>query len=187
MDLTLGLDVSLFRPDLKKLKVNLNKAKNMEHQWVPHDQLHIPLCSLGKLGQGTFSEMDRRIQLIKESHQVFQLKLEGVGAYPNQDQGRLLWVGVQNSKELRELQSHLIQDLEIIEEQPFKPYLPLVRLRNFKEVSDILSPHKNADFGKFLINQMIVYDMIAGGAFPIYRRIKNYPLRPKGITYLLEG
>lgn len=179
MRLFLGLDVQRLNLDLKKLKINLKKAKNLEHEWVPEKFRHIPVCSLGEMTQEELIELDQLISNFILNISPFDLNFNGVYAFPDSDQARLLWVGVQNSKELRELHANLTQQilkLSPIElnDGPFKPHLPIVRLRNHREVSDILSPHKNADFGEVLIDKLIVYEMVAGGAFPKYKTIKEY-------------
>jgi 2'-5' RNA ligase len=181
MRLFLALDTADISLDLKKLRVNLNKGKNFEHKWIPENQRHIPICPLGEMGQSKLMVIDEVIKSAIISHRPFALKLQGVWAYPRQDEARVLWVGVQNSKELRELQTHLIRDLgahyaEVPDERPFRPHLPVVRLRNFRNVSDIISPYKNTDFGKVLVDQLVLYEMTAGGAFPTYRKVKSYAL-----------
>jgi len=175
----LVLDASNLKLDLKKLKVNLEKAKNIEHKWVPLQQWHIPLCPLGEVEAKSLDEIEVKLNRILTHHSSFVLKLDGVWAYPRQDHGRLLWVGVQNVKELRSLQEEVFEELkefipEETSEKNFKPYLPIVRFRNFKEVSDLLSPHKNAHFGKVRINKLIIYEMTSPGSFPTYRKIKEF-------------
>ena len=181
MKLYLALDTSNLKLDLKKLKVNLEKAKNLDHKWVPLHQWHIPLCSLGDVEEGAMDRIGNKLNSILGHHFSFELKLDGVWAYPSQDHGRLLWIGVQNVKELRSLQEEIFDELkELIPEETmartFRPYLPIVRLRNYKEVSDLLSPHKNSHFGKIRINKLIVYEMTSPGAFPTYRKVEEFKL-----------
>lgn len=182
MRLFLALDAHELDADLKKLKMNLNKAKNMEHRWVPADQWHIPIFPLGDIGHEKFKLMDDLISTSLSGQAPFELKMEGVWAYPSQDHGRLLWIGVQNSKELRHLQTQLVKVFgphysESADEKPFRPHLPVVRLKNFREVSDLISPYKNSDFGKVLISRAFIYEMTSGGAFPTYKKIKGYELK----------
>lgn len=179
MKLSLVLDTSHINVDLKKLKVNLDKAKNIEHRWIPSQQWHIPLCSFGEVSNEDLFEIEKHLLKILHHHSAFELKLEGVWAYPSQDHGRLLWIGVQNSKELRSLQEELFQEFqkfipEEVLENTFRPYLPIVRFRNYKEVSDLLSPHKNAHFGKFAICKLIIYEMTSQGAFPTYQKVSEF-------------
>ncbi len=185
MRLFLALDTHDLNLDLKKLKVNLNKGKNFEHKWVPENQWHIPIFSPKDMGRERISHIDHQISSVIQEFRPFELKLEGVWAYPTQDHGRLLWIGVQNAKELREMVSQLTSALEsegADEEKPFKPHLPIVRLKNYRAVSDLISPFKNADFGKVLISNVILYEMTSGGAFPTFRKVRDYPLSELELT-----
>lgn len=175
MRLLLALDVNSFEPDLKKLRINLNKAKNMEHRWIPSEYWHIPLCQLGEMGQEKLQQIYPLIMSAIRKTSSFDLKLRGVWAYPSQERGRLLWIGVQNSKELRELQAELVKELNL-ESEDYRPYFPIVRLKNFRELSDLLSPFKNSEFGKIRIQRISLYEMTSGGAFPTYQKIKSFEL-----------
>lgn len=177
MSIYLGLDTSQAKLDLNKLKVNLNKAKNLTHQWIPNEFRHVPLCTLND-HNNQISDLITNLVLI---HQPFVLSLAGVWAFPDQSKARLLWVGVQNAKELRALQTDLSKRLAPfmaaeVDDKEFRPYLPVVRLRNHREVSDILSPHKNSDFGKITAEKLILLKMTSGGPFPTYHKIQEFKL-----------
>jgi 2'-5' RNA ligase len=181
MKLLLALDVHEVDLDLKKLKVNLNKGKNFEHKWIPEEQRHIPLLILRDISEEEIVSLSQKLELSLQKESSFELKLEGVGAFPNQEQGRLLWLGVQNKKELRALQENLRELLheylpENKEEGSKKPYLPVVRIRNHRNVSDLISPYENSDFGKTSIYRVILYEMTSAGAFPTYHIREVYPL-----------
>ena len=178
MRLLLTLDVHHLTVDLRKLKAGLGKGKNFDYRWVPQAQWHIPLCFLGELGRERIHDINFVIEEAIAKHASFNLKLEGVWAYPSQEHGRLLWIGVQNSKNLRALQSDLTTALGTSsgEEGTYRPHLPIVRLKNFREVSDLISPYKNTDFGKVMINKVILYEMTSGGAFPTFRINNQYDL-----------
>ncbi|MDD4974583.1 MAG: RNA 2',3'-cyclic phosphodiesterase [Bacteriovorax sp.] len=182
MKLSLAINASQFHLDeqkFKKLKINLNKSE-VTHQWVPAELFHINLLSLGEMDYNKISELDAKIKSIIQSHGIFDLKLRGVSVYPNQKEGRLLWIGVQNSIPLRSLQDDLARNLisENIYQQDklFRPILPIIRLKNFQNVSDMISPYNGTDFGKLKVEQLALYEMISGGAFPIYKLLKSYPL-----------
>ncbi len=177
--LLIALDVNSLDPDLKKLKINLSKAKNMEHRWVPRELWHIPLCQLGEMGQEKLQQIYPVIRSEIRKTSSLNLKLRGVWAYPSQERGRLLWIGVQYSKELRELQMGLVKELNL-ESEDYRPYLPIVRLKNFRDVSDLLSPFKNSEFGKIQIQKISLYEMTSGGAFPTYRKLNSFDLSESG-------
>lgn len=182
MRLFLALDVSFTQFDLKKLKGNLNKGKNFQHQLIPEDQRHIPLFNLSDMEQERLHELKAVVGTLSKEETSFELKLSGVWAYPQQEHARLLWIGVQNSRELRSLHAHLKSYLndflltELEEEKSFRPYLPIVRLRNYRSVTNIISPYKNTDFGMVKIKEIMLYEMVSGGAFPKYRLEESFML-----------
>jgi 2'-5' RNA ligase len=182
MKLSLAINASKFNFDeqkFKKLKINLNKSEVI-HQWVAANFFHIDLLSLGEMDNKNIYELDAKIKSIIQAHGIFELKLSGVSVYPNQKEGRLLWIGVQNSIPLRSLQADLARNL--INEnsyQPdklFRPILPIIRLKNYQNVTDMISPYNGVDFGKLKVEQLALYEMISGGAFPVYKLLKSYPL-----------
>jgi len=171
--------VDLNNEKINKLKINLNKA-SIQHRWIQKDLLHINLLSIGEIEVEKMLDINSKINNIILSHGPFDLKLSNVSAYPGPRQGRLIWIGVKNSIPLRSLQEELARNLigknTFKDDKIFRPVLPIVRLKNFHDLTDIISPCKNADFGKIKVEQLLLFDMIMGGAFPIYKLIKTYIL-----------
>lgn len=178
MKIFLGIDASnliLKKDQLKKLKIGLH-SKNVEHRFEPHEQWYITLLSLGDVEPSVYEEKEVYIKNIVLDHLQFDLKLQGVSAYPEIKDARVLWIGVQNTKELRALQADLVQQISAFCSLEFKPTLPIVRLRNHKNVLDIISPYKNLDFGKLKVETVKLYEMISGGAYPVFKILKTYYL-----------
>ncbi|MEA9357352.1 RNA 2',3'-cyclic phosphodiesterase [Bacteriovorax sp. PP10] len=180
MRLFLGVDAQnliLKKDQLNKLRVGL-KSKDIEHRFEPHDQWHITLISLGDINQEDYEDREGYINNVIQAHPRFELKLQSVLAFPNLKEGRVLWIGVQNSRELRSLQADLCQQIPSFCELEFKPILPIVRLRNHKNVTNILSPYRSTQFGKLSVETVVLYEMISSGAFPVFRPLKTYYLSP---------
>lgn len=192
MRLFLALDVSVAQFDLKKLKVSLNKGKNFQHQWIPDEQRHIPLISLSEMGREKLSNLKASLDSLLSKTSPLELKLSGVWAHPQQDHARVFWIGVQNSRELRSLHEYLESNLsdfipsDLEEEKVFKPSLPIIRLRNYRSVTNLISPYKNAEFGVVKINRIMLYEMVSGGAFPKYRLEHSFTLFEKDSVKDLE-
>lgn len=178
MKMFLAIDaqaLNLTQDQLKKLRIGL-KNKDIEHRFISDDQLHIPLVNLEDMELEAYEEREAYIHNVIQGHENFDLKLSGMWAYPNQHEGRLLWIGVQNSKELRSMQEDLSMQILGAEEFDFNPYLPVVRLRNHHNVSDLISPYKSADFGKLRVESVVLYARMTGGAFPVLKLLKRYYL-----------
>lgn len=182
MKLILGINAqrtAIGSDELKKLKVGLGK-KNLDHRFVPQESYHISLINFGDVKEEDYAERDVYIKNIIQETESFDLKLNGIWAYPNQLEARLLWVGVQNSRELNDLQFHLSMQIPSICELDYKPILPIVRMRSHHSVTDIISPYKGKDFGRLWVENISLYEMVTSGAYPTYRIIKNYYLAAAG-------
>ena len=170
-----AVKIHLKEEDLTKLKVGLNN-KTMEHKFILLDQLHIPLLMLGEKSEEQVNDISRLVETTIQMHHNFDLKLSGIWALPNQHEARLLYVGVQNAKELRSLQSDLSKAFFNHSETEYYPNLPVVRLKNYRSVVDVISPYKNRDFGKLKVDTLALYQIVSGGAYMTYKLLKTYRL-----------
>lgn len=175
-------DIS-FSPEtaFKKVKVNLLK-KEIEHRWVPRANYHCTLNFLGEVENEKVSVLEAILHDVASTHSAFELKLQGVDAFPETSHGRVLYVGVQNSKHLRSLQEELSSALKandfLFEERPYVPHLTIARLRNPRNLIDTLSPVKNQNFGTVAVHKVSLFESKSGGAFPVYKELMNVPLKP---------
>lgn len=165
---SLNFDKSTFA----KLRVSLKK-KTDEFKFVDMDKLCIPLVHLSEIDIDPFKD---KIHSIAQGTPSFDLKLSGLSAYPDLIQGRMIWIGVQNTKELRELQSRLEALFYPESEQEYKPTLPLVRMRNHHNVADALSPYKSTKFPVLNVQKIILYEMTSGGAYPAIKPVLEFAL-----------
>jgi 2'-5' RNA ligase len=172
MRLSLAIDAHQFDLSaLKKLKIGLNQS-NIDYKWVQSETLHIDLIAV--------EEFDlEKIKSVVERFEPFTLKLDGVWAYPEQKEARILWVGVQNSRELQQLRFELFNSIEGSEMNnpaDYKPILPVVRFRNYRNVTDLISPFKNTRFPELIVNRLVLIDMVSGGAYPTYKILEEFEM-----------
>lgn len=178
MRLSLAIDARSFDlTSLKKLKVGL-KQSNIDYKWVLPESLHIDLLTIEDIDH-------QKIQDALSGFKPFSLKLDGVWAYPEQKEARVLWVGVQNSRELQQLRFELfkiVPEAEINNSADYRPILPIVRFRNYRSVSDLISPFKNTSFPELMVNKVLLVEMVSGGAYPNYKIIEEFEMEkgPEG-------
>jgi len=178
MRLSIAIDAHLFDlSQLKKLKVGLSQS-NIDHRWVSSETLHIDILTAENF------EM-HKVKQVLEKCEPFTLKLDGVWAYPEQKEARVLWIGVQNSRELQQLRFELfkvIDGAEMDNPADYKPILPIVRFRNYRSVSDLISPFKNTRFSELSVNKVVLVEMISGGAYPNYKFLEEIEMNkgPEG-------
>lgn len=166
----------------KKVKTNLLK-KEIDHRWVPVNNYHCTLNFLGEVREEKLPLIQELLTTVAQSHSPFELKLQGMDAFPEIERGRVLYLGVQNSKLLRALQEDLKRGLEArnlpFEDRPYVPHLTVARLRNPRNLRDILSPAKNQSFGTLsVVNVSLFESKTAGGSFPVYQELFSAALKP---------
>lgn len=168
---------SLSKKEFLKLKVSLNK-KQWEHRWMDLSSLHIPIVGLKDFGRDKLEVAIQRLEVLKNDKYNIDLKVNGVWAYPDQFQARLLWIGVQQSRELLVFQDRvkeLLRDL-CEEDEDRRAIIPLVRFKNYHNVTDVISPYKGSSFGHFNVNCLLIHEMVKGGAFPTIKQIYSVSL-----------
>lgn len=171
-----------FDPDLalKKLKTNL-KMKELEFRWVPQKNYHITLNFLGQVESERLPILKSLLGELVQDHSVFSLKLDGLGAFPSLKEGRVIWMDVQNSKHLRSLQSDCEQRLKeqgfALEVRDYKPHLTLARLRNPRNLSDLLSPLIKQKFGELKVLKVTLFESKLSGPFPVYDPLEKFALK----------
>ncbi len=103
-------------------------------RWVKFGQFHITLKFLGELEPHVISSVKNSLMPIK-NFEPFQINLSYIGAFPNLNSPRVIWLSGDNgAKELTQL-SKKVNDIlfedEELERDPkkFKAHLTLARLR----------------------------------------------------------
>lgn len=153
--------------------------KEIEHRWVPVENYHCTLNFIGETDSSKIPELVTLMQSVAERHAPFSLDIHGMDAFPEFRMGRVIYVGVQNSKELRALQEDCLETLREKfhpEERDYIPHLTVARLRNPRNLSDILSPVKNHHFGNLDVPYLVLYESKSGGAYPVYVPLEKFSL-----------
>lgn len=165
---------------LKKLKTNL-KMKELEFSWVPQKNYHITLNFLGDVDPERLPILKNVLDELVQHHSSFSLKLNGLGAFPGLKEGRVIWMDVQNSKLLRSLQADCEQRLKevgfVLEERDYKPHLTLARLRNPRNLADLLSPLIKQKFGELKVLKVTLFESKLSGPFPVYEALEKFDLK----------
>ncbi|MCO4752884.1 MAG: RNA 2',3'-cyclic phosphodiesterase [Bacteriovoracaceae bacterium] len=157
-----------------------SKVRGLDVKWTPQENFHITLCFLGDVESACLDDIIDLGRKGIEDHLKLDIKLRGVGAFPSQSSGRVLWVGVQAKRELITLRDDLYKAMHPfvdLEDREYVPHLTIGRLRSKRNVTDLLSPMNKKDFGKVRANEVILYESKFGGGFVRYRPIERIALQ----------
>nr|WP_295904883.1 RNA 2',3'-cyclic phosphodiesterase [uncultured Bdellovibrio sp.] len=170
-----------FPPTFKKLKINADR-REISVKWVPIDNFHITVSFLGDRPEEELPLIAETLQTVCTQFTPFDLKIEDMGAFSNEHDARVIWLGVQKKRYLAEFKEILDQALlekQILtkpDERTFSPHLTIGRLRNPRSVKDMISPFKRKSFGKIHVNEIVLYESNLQGAFPVYTPVLRCPL-----------
>ena len=145
-------------------------------KWVDPALIHLTLRFLGDVEEARIPAVVDALQLAGGAAVPFELRVAGVGAFPNIHRPRVIWAGAEDKG------SVLLGLAATIEEasrrlgfgsadHPFSPHLTLARVKSPKgleRLSGVLERHAGDEFGTERI-----------GAF----RLMKSDLRPQGPVY----
>ncbi|HKX10660.1 MAG TPA: RNA 2',3'-cyclic phosphodiesterase [Stellaceae bacterium] len=123
----LRLFVGIDLPPELKLRLSTLCVGVPEARWVDPGNFHVTLRFIGEVDEGLASDIDAA--LLRLSSPRFRLTLDSVGQFGT----RMLWVGVEKSEPLLQLQSKVESALQRIGIPPdtrrYTPHVSLARLR----------------------------------------------------------
>jgi 2'-5' RNA ligase len=121
------------KAELIGTQARLRRA-NLPVIWVAPGAMHLTLRFLGETSTALIPDLERAIRFGLAPHNLMNLRLNGVGAFPNERRPSIVWAGVGGAVELlQRAQATLDAALGGLgiapEPKPFQPHLTLGRLR----------------------------------------------------------
>lgn len=163
----------------RKVKVNLSE-KAIDHKWVRPENYHITLNFLGDIDEKFLPIISSSLEEVASKFDSFSLKVVGMGAFPDETRGRVIWVGVQNSVQLQSLQKDCEKILKQLgfdfDDKIFIPHLTVARLRSHRRLGDIISPLAKQRFGNLTVDKITLYESKLQGNYPVYSAVLSFPL-----------
>ncbi|MFC2151340.1 RNA 2',3'-cyclic phosphodiesterase [Bacteroidota bacterium] len=162
------------------IKSNLNDEKI---KWVDNWNLHITLFFLGDTEEEIINKIGNTLTDYLKDIKSFTLSVKGLGIFKNIHNPRIIWLGINESDDLKKLKRHLDKTLESFgfytEDKEFKPHLTIGRikfLKNKKNLNNLLNKYKEQEFQNFIIKEVIFYESRLTSEGPVYRSLKTFPL-----------
>ncbi|MDR3578267.1 MAG: RNA 2',3'-cyclic phosphodiesterase [Anaerolineaceae bacterium] len=163
----------------KKLGEVINGLKNQSKdviRWVPPHNIHITLKFLGDVSTNNLQILTQIIASEVSRYHPFEIRIGGLGAFPNLRQPRVIWIGVQAPAVLENLQRGIEAETRrmgyVAEERPFSPHLTVGRTSHnanqddIRQIAVILSNTTVADLGTVQVESVRLFksDLQRSGA-----------------------
>lgn len=179
------------KADLGKLAEKL-RVSNADAKWVEEHNLHLTLQFLGEVERHRLLDINAAVKAAVSHLEPFRLNLGGLGAFPNYNRPRVLWVGVGGELDkVKDLHNKVGQALTTIgfapEERPFRPHLTLARFRSLIGVEQLmqgvqqLRPHVQ-ELGHFHVKSVDLMQSHLSSKGPKYSIVSSIVLAGRGLV-----
>jgi 2'-5' RNA ligase len=149
--------------------------------WSSVENLHITTKFVGEWPEPRLDEMRRALTSVPVDGAI-DVRVKGLGWFPNPRRPRVFWAGVEGGEPLRALARATEQAVALlgvpVEERDYSPHLTLARIREAAPIERLhqtlesLPAGCGFDFGSFSATQFFLY-LSAGGK---YTQLAGFPL-----------
>lgn len=156
-------------------------------RWTRPEGIHLTLKFFGDIYERDLAAIGGAVEGRAAAEAPVSLRAGGLGAFPNPDRARVLWIGLDGDLErLSRLQRDLDGAFERLgyprEKRSFKPHLTLGRARGERilGVQDVLRRGESHQAGSFEAGALILFrsELKPGGA--VYTKMAEFPFLGSG-------
>lgn len=169
-------------PDLRQLMGKLKRTMKERGQgvrWTSPDLWHVTLQFLGEVAEDRDEELRSVFSDWSPKLGNLSLRLQGLGAFPQPAEARVLWVGVKENQQLvgvqQDLGEHLRASSFFPEEREFKPHLTLARFRNPLSAQELIQLGGRKHFGDYSVQELILFKSVLQGNIVKYVPLVRKP------------
>lgn len=179
------------KAELGKLVEKL-RISNADAKWVEEHNLHLTLQFLGEVERHRIPDINAAVKAAVSHLEPFCLSLGGLGAFPNFNRPRVLWVGLGGELDkITDLHSRVSQALTTIgfapEERPFRPHLTLTRFRSPIGVEPLMQGVRQLrpqvqELGHFHVKSVDLMQSQLSNKGPKYNIVSGIVLADRGLV-----
>jgi 2'-5' RNA ligase len=153
-------------------------------RWTDPENLHLTLKFIGDVEQTLVFRVREALGALAQVQSSFQVSTIGTGCFPDCATPRVVWAGCgEGAHAVHSLQQTVesyLDDMGIPSEaRPFRPHVTLGRIRttrNRVDLSQVIAPYAETDFGTSTINAFSLYESQLGVKGVSYRVLARFPL-----------
>lgn len=156
------------------------KSSGADVRWVSPGNIHLTLKFFGNIEESVIQNIVQSIEGPLQDTSPFCLKVQGMGAFPNLKNPRVIWIGLQEGKEgIISIQKQLERAFERIgfqpEDRPFHPHLTLGRVKSNRGKNELVRGMEGykEEFGNFQVEKVILFKSDLRPMGPIYTTLRE--------------
>ncbi len=142
------------------------RRSDLPVRWVRDEGLHLTLKFYGEVAAGRLDMVEEAIRRAGVGSEPLPMRLTELGAFPNPNRPRVLWIGIEAPPALELLQHQLERESEAIgfapEGVPYRPHVTLGRVREgersrLRSVESAAGPVESAEFAA---TELVLYESV---------------------------
>ena len=136
---------------------------------------HLTLKFLGEVTPAQTEEIKKRLQKIQ--FKQFTASLDGTGIFPSEQMIRVVWIGIEPSEIICELQKQIDEALPLKKEKDFKAHITLARVKTVENKKQFSEQVKNLKVEKipFEVKEFkLIQSQLRGREGPLYTDLEVY-------------
>ena len=146
-------------------------------KWIPPLNLRLVLRYLGEIEVSKSKQLCKKLETLAAGTEAFQLSVENVGCSPSYTEATSLWLGFEQSEELRALLKEIgaiCGQLKLpADKKPFEPRIPLSRTSDPQHIP-VLST--KPEFKGFMVKSLALVESRMGPNGPTYHPLRKFTL-----------
>ncbi len=152
------------------------KETGADVKWVAPDNLHLTLKFLGEIDEQQEEKLKAAVAAAVREIPSFEMRIEGIGAFPRTTGPRVVWLGVhQGAEKLVTLAGKVEQACEELgfpkEDRPFSPHLTIGRVRSRNQLAPLVKRLQVAEFRgseAVPVNRVSLFESVLSPKGPAY-------------------
>ncbi len=132
------------------------------------ESMHLTLKFLGQVDRAQITSIQRAVQESARQVAPFDVRIGGLGTFPDLRRPRVLWIGVEECQSLWNLRQELEVELEKLgfprDSRSFRPHLTLMRLKSLTKQGELAgflrSEAQEGGFGVLEVTEVHLYQSL---------------------------
>lgn len=121
-----------------------------EVRWESPEKYHCTLLFLGDMDVDLLEPLEAAVTKAATGLPPFELEYAGIGFFPDRSRPRVIWGGIRESQELRDLQSRVVAALRGVvplpPEEEFRAHVTLGRVRGQRNILRLIQKAESCTF-----------------------------------------
>lgn len=171
-------------PELHKTLATFRSVLGGERiKWADPVNIHLTLAFLGDTEEGKIKSLSVMLKEKCRDFGDFSFQLKGTGVFKSLRDPRVIWIGIEPSDKLNNLNEQIVAGLKEtgfqLEERLFRPHITIGRIKSLKDADNLktlISRYADKMIQKVDVNEVILYESILMPAGPLYKPLEKFKL-----------